>query len=179
MSYVAFGLLKATGPMSPSHVQRVKCSGREHKPQFAPLLCASLISGELKLGSSVEAWEEVQTPFYERSVDTPLNGVDTSPQSQRQKAEELPRLCRHMSKSVSTRVADSRNKCTQVDTLSEQVDTGPSSQNSQFAELGQQVDTLSEQVSAFGSKEATGPMSPSGVRPAWLTRGDVAGRLHR
>ncbi|MQL89915.1 hypothetical protein Taro_022499, partial [Colocasia esculenta] len=53
------GLLKATGPMSPSYVQRVKCSGREHKPQFAPLLCASLISGELKLGSSVEAWEEV------------------------------------------------------------------------------------------------------------------------
>ncbi|MQL92918.1 hypothetical protein Taro_025551 [Colocasia esculenta] len=47
------GLLKATGPMSPSHVQRVKCSGREHKPQFAPLLCASLISGELKLGSFV------------------------------------------------------------------------------------------------------------------------------
>ncbi|MQL69532.1 hypothetical protein Taro_001803 [Colocasia esculenta] len=54
------GLLKETGPMSPSHVQRVKCSGREHKPQFAPLLCASLISGELKLGSSVEAWEEVR-----------------------------------------------------------------------------------------------------------------------
>ncbi|MQM18751.1 hypothetical protein Taro_051746 [Colocasia esculenta] len=53
------GLLKATGPMSPSYVQRVKCSGREHKPQFAPLLCESLISGELKLGSSVEAWEEV------------------------------------------------------------------------------------------------------------------------
>ncbi|MQL92193.1 hypothetical protein Taro_024814 [Colocasia esculenta] len=45
--------------MSPSHVQRVKCSG-QHKPQFAPLLCASLISGELKLGSSVEAWEEVR-----------------------------------------------------------------------------------------------------------------------
>ncbi|MQL89918.1 hypothetical protein Taro_022500 [Colocasia esculenta] len=53
------GLLKATGPMSPSYVQRVKCSGRKHKPQFAPLLCASLISGELKLGSSVEAWEEL------------------------------------------------------------------------------------------------------------------------
>ncbi|MQM07797.1 hypothetical protein Taro_040643 [Colocasia esculenta] len=51
-----------------------------------------------------------------------------------------------MSKSVSTRVADSKNKCTQVDTLSEQVDTGPSFQNSQFAELGQQVDTLSEQA---------------------------------
>ncbi|MQL95846.1 hypothetical protein Taro_028515, partial [Colocasia esculenta] len=52
------GLLKATRPMSPSHVQRVKCSGREHNPQFARLLCASLISGELKLGSYVEAWEE-------------------------------------------------------------------------------------------------------------------------
>ncbi|MQL89846.1 hypothetical protein Taro_022425 [Colocasia esculenta] len=63
----------------------------------------------------MEAYFEVQTPFYKRSVDTPLNGVDTSPQSQRQKVEELPRLCRHMSKSV--------------DTLSEQVDTGPSSQN--------------------------------------------------
>ncbi|MQM04548.1 hypothetical protein Taro_037348 [Colocasia esculenta] len=59
MSYVSFRLLKATGPMSPSHVQRVKCSGREHKPQFAPLLCASLISGVLKLGSFVETWEEV------------------------------------------------------------------------------------------------------------------------
>ncbi|MQL69508.1 hypothetical protein Taro_001794, partial [Colocasia esculenta] len=61
------GLLKATGPMSPSHVQRVKCSGREHKPQFAPLLCASLISGELKLGSSVEAWEETRGRRCRRS----------------------------------------------------------------------------------------------------------------
>ncbi|MQL82255.1 hypothetical protein Taro_014725 [Colocasia esculenta] len=62
------GLLKATGPMSPSHVQRVKCSGREHKPQFAPLLCASLISGELKLGSSVEAWEERKCPVRGRRL---------------------------------------------------------------------------------------------------------------
>ncbi|MQM15685.1 hypothetical protein Taro_048637 [Colocasia esculenta] len=44
------GLLKATGPMSPSHVQRVKCSGREHKPQFVPLLGATFFSGELRLG---------------------------------------------------------------------------------------------------------------------------------
>ncbi|MQL85092.1 hypothetical protein Taro_017614 [Colocasia esculenta] len=65
-----------------------------------------------------------------------------------------------MSKSVSTRVADSRNKCTQVDTLSEQVDTGPSSQNSQFAELGQQVDTLSEQVD-------TGPSSQNISSHIW------------
>ncbi|MQL83991.1 hypothetical protein Taro_016490 [Colocasia esculenta] len=44
------GLLKATGPMSPSHVQRVKCPSREHKPQFVPLLGATFFSGELRLG---------------------------------------------------------------------------------------------------------------------------------
>ncbi|MQL74529.1 hypothetical protein Taro_006892 [Colocasia esculenta] len=44
------GLLKATGPMSPSHVQRVKCPRREHKPQFVPLLGATFFSGELRLG---------------------------------------------------------------------------------------------------------------------------------
>ncbi|MQL85091.1 hypothetical protein Taro_017615, partial [Colocasia esculenta] len=107
----------------------------------------------------------VQTPFYKRSVDTPLNGVDTSPQSQRQKAEELPRLCLHMSKSVSTRVADSRNKSTQVDTLSEQVDIGPSSQNSQFAELGQQVDTLSEQALYWPSIQKRDPTKA--LRASW------------
>ncbi|MQL70909.1 hypothetical protein Taro_003224 [Colocasia esculenta] len=47
------GLLKATGPMSPSHVQRVKCSGREHKPQFVSLLGEGFSSGELRLGDSV------------------------------------------------------------------------------------------------------------------------------
>ncbi|MQM23128.1 hypothetical protein Taro_056191 [Colocasia esculenta] len=45
------GLLNATGPMSPSHVQRVKCSGREHKPQFAPF---SLCKPYLR---RTEAWE--------------------------------------------------------------------------------------------------------------------------
>ncbi|MQM08496.1 hypothetical protein Taro_041351 [Colocasia esculenta] len=52
------GLLKATGPMSPSHVQSVKCSGREHKPQFVSLLGEGFSSGELRLGDSVGAWEE-------------------------------------------------------------------------------------------------------------------------
>ncbi|MQM17626.1 hypothetical protein Taro_050599, partial [Colocasia esculenta] len=47
------GLLKAMGPMSPSHVQRVKCSGREHKPQFISLLGEGFSSGELRLGDSV------------------------------------------------------------------------------------------------------------------------------
>ncbi|MQM23133.1 hypothetical protein Taro_056196 [Colocasia esculenta] len=42
------------------------------------------------------------------------------------------RLCRHISKSVSTRVADSGNQTTQVDALSGQVDTGSCSQNSYF-----------------------------------------------
>ncbi|MQL99157.1 hypothetical protein Taro_031880 [Colocasia esculenta] len=41
------------------------------------------------------------------------------------------------------------------------------------------AETRTPVVSASGSKEATGPMSPSGVRPAWLTRGDVVGRLDR
>ncbi|MQM06239.1 hypothetical protein Taro_039060 [Colocasia esculenta] len=44
------GLLKATGPMSPSHVQRVKCPSREHKLQFVPLLGATFFSSELRLG---------------------------------------------------------------------------------------------------------------------------------
>ncbi|MQL80705.1 hypothetical protein Taro_013154 [Colocasia esculenta] len=47
------GLLKATGPMSPSHVQRVKCSDREHKPQFISLHGEGFSSGELRLGDSV------------------------------------------------------------------------------------------------------------------------------
>ncbi|MQM03781.1 hypothetical protein Taro_036569 [Colocasia esculenta] len=47
------GLLKATGPMSPSHVQRVKCSGREHKPQFVSLLGEGFSSDELRLADSV------------------------------------------------------------------------------------------------------------------------------
>ncbi|MQM20579.1 hypothetical protein Taro_053603 [Colocasia esculenta] len=47
------GLLKVTGPMSPSHVQRVKCSGREHKPQFVSLLGEGFSSVELRLGDSV------------------------------------------------------------------------------------------------------------------------------
>ncbi|MQM04324.1 hypothetical protein Taro_037116 [Colocasia esculenta] len=47
------GLLKATGPMSPSHVQRVKCPSREHKPQFVSLLGEGFSSGELRLGDSV------------------------------------------------------------------------------------------------------------------------------
>ncbi|MQL84756.1 hypothetical protein Taro_017267 [Colocasia esculenta] len=34
----------------------------------------------------------------DKCVDTPLNGVDTTSQSQRHKAEELPRLCRHSQK---------------------------------------------------------------------------------
>ncbi|MQM14425.1 hypothetical protein Taro_047357 [Colocasia esculenta] len=61
--------------------------------------------------------------FFNDGVDTPLNGVDTTPQIQRQK--KLGQ---------------------QVDAGPEQVDTGLSSQNSLFAELGQQVDTASEQV---------------------------------
>ncbi|MQL67824.1 hypothetical protein Taro_000114 [Colocasia esculenta] len=56
------GLLKAKGPMSPSQFQRVKCPSREHKPQFVPCLEKTFSSGELKLGSSVEAWEEVVWP---------------------------------------------------------------------------------------------------------------------
>ncbi|MQL76580.1 hypothetical protein Taro_008968, partial [Colocasia esculenta] len=60
------GLLKATGPMSPSQFQRVKCPSREHKPQFVPWLEKTFSSGELKLGSSVEAWEEVVWPSCKR-----------------------------------------------------------------------------------------------------------------
>ncbi|MQM20168.1 hypothetical protein Taro_053183 [Colocasia esculenta] len=52
------GLLKATGPMSPSQFQRVKCPSREHKPQFVSLLGEDFSSGELGLGDSVGAWEE-------------------------------------------------------------------------------------------------------------------------
>ncbi|MQL97552.1 hypothetical protein Taro_030244 [Colocasia esculenta] len=63
--------------------------------------------------------------FCKGGVDTPHNGVDTTPQNPRQKAEEMLRLCRHESKNRSTRV---------VDTDQEQVDTGPRSQNSLFAE---------------------------------------------
>ncbi|MQM12180.1 hypothetical protein Taro_045093 [Colocasia esculenta] len=55
-------LLKATGPMSSSQFQRVKCPSREHKPLFVPCLEKTFSSGELKLGSSVEAWEEVVWP---------------------------------------------------------------------------------------------------------------------
>ncbi|MQM14446.1 hypothetical protein Taro_047380 [Colocasia esculenta] len=47
------GLLKATGPMSPSHVQNLKCPSREHKPQFVSLLGEGFSSGELRLGDSV------------------------------------------------------------------------------------------------------------------------------
>ncbi|MQL88095.1 hypothetical protein Taro_020639, partial [Colocasia esculenta] len=75
----------------------------------------------------------VQTFFCKRCVDTPINGVDTTTQIQRQNFL--------------------RNQSTQVDTLSEQVDTRPSSQNSQFEELGQQVDTLSEQVDTRPSSQ--------------------------
>ncbi|MQM03182.1 hypothetical protein Taro_035961 [Colocasia esculenta] len=64
-----------------------------------------------------EEWMMVQTFLCKRCVDTPINGVDTSTQIQREIG-------------------------TQVDTLPGQVDTRPSSQNSQFEELGQQVDTL-------------------------------------
>ncbi|MQL71642.1 hypothetical protein Taro_003964 [Colocasia esculenta] len=60
MSYVAFRLLKATGPMSPSQFQRVKCPSREHKPQFVPFHGETFFSGELRLGSSMGAWEEVR-----------------------------------------------------------------------------------------------------------------------
>ncbi|MQM17518.1 hypothetical protein Taro_050490 [Colocasia esculenta] len=62
--------------------------------------------------------------FCKRSVDTLHNGVDIITQIQRQKDEKMLRLCRHISKSVSTRVVDSGNQTTQVDALSGQVDTG-------------------------------------------------------
>ncbi|MQL68030.1 hypothetical protein Taro_000318 [Colocasia esculenta] len=68
---------------------------------------------------------QVQTFLCKRCVDTPINGVDTTTQIQRQN----------------------------VDTLSEQVDTRPSSQNSQFEELGQQIDTLPEQVNTRPSSQ--------------------------
>ncbi|MQL78453.1 hypothetical protein Taro_010881 [Colocasia esculenta] len=82
----------------------------------------------------------VQTFLCKRCVDTPINGVDTTTQIQRQNFF--------------------RNQSTQVDTLSGQVDTRPSSQNSQFEELGQQVDTLSEQVD-------TGPSSQNSLFIIW------------
>ncbi|MQM22526.1 hypothetical protein Taro_055579 [Colocasia esculenta] len=56
------GLLKVTKPMSPSEFQRVKCPSREHKPQFVPFHGETFFSGELRLGSSVGAWEEVVWP---------------------------------------------------------------------------------------------------------------------
>ncbi|MQM17905.1 hypothetical protein Taro_050886, partial [Colocasia esculenta] len=56
------GLLKATGPISPSQFQRVKCPSREHKPQFVPFHGETIFSGELRLRSSVGAWEEVVWP---------------------------------------------------------------------------------------------------------------------
>ncbi|MQL78561.1 hypothetical protein Taro_010991, partial [Colocasia esculenta] len=84
--------------------------------------------------------------FCKRSVDTLHNGVDTITQIQRQKDEQMLRLCRHMSKSVSTRVSYSGNQTTQVDTLSGQVDTRACSQNSNFQNWGQQVDATPEQV---------------------------------
>ncbi|MQL78454.1 hypothetical protein Taro_010883 [Colocasia esculenta] len=82
----------------------------------------------------------VQTFLCKRCVDTPINGVDTTTQIQRQNFF--------------------RNQSTQVDTLSGQVNTRPSSQNSQFEELGQQVDTLSEQVD-------TGPSSQNSLFIIW------------
>ncbi|MQM12351.1 hypothetical protein Taro_045269, partial [Colocasia esculenta] len=54
------GLLKAMGPMSPSQFQRVKFPSHEHKPQFVPFYGETFFSGELRLGRSVEAWEEVR-----------------------------------------------------------------------------------------------------------------------
>ncbi|MQL85711.1 hypothetical protein Taro_018239 [Colocasia esculenta] len=77
-----------------------------------------------------------------RCVDTPINGVDTSSQTQReivQKCQECVDTCQEC---VDTSGSFPEIKGTQVDTLPGQVDTRPSSQNSQFEELGQQVDTL-------------------------------------
>ncbi|MQL68727.1 hypothetical protein Taro_000992 [Colocasia esculenta] len=42
--------MKATHPLSRSHVQRFKCPSREHKPKFIPLLGTTFFSGELRLG---------------------------------------------------------------------------------------------------------------------------------
>ncbi|MQM07897.1 hypothetical protein Taro_040746 [Colocasia esculenta] len=73
-----------------------------------------------------------------RCVDTPINGVDTSTQTQReivQKCQECVDTCQEC---VDTSGSFPEIKGTQVDTLPGQVDTRPSSQNSQFEELGQQ-----------------------------------------
>ncbi|MQM17874.1 hypothetical protein Taro_050856 [Colocasia esculenta] len=86
--------------------------------------------------------DKVQTFLCKRCVDTPINGVDTSTQTQReivQKCQECVDTCQEC---VDTSGSFPEIKGTQVDTLPEQVDTRPSSQNSQFEELGQQVDTL-------------------------------------
>ncbi|MQM03840.1 hypothetical protein Taro_036628, partial [Colocasia esculenta] len=66
-----------------------------------------------------------------RCVDTPINGVDTSTQTQReivQKCQECVDTCQEC---VDTSGSFPEIKGTQVDTLPGQVDTRPSSQNSQ------------------------------------------------
>ncbi|MQM10985.1 hypothetical protein Taro_043884 [Colocasia esculenta] len=68
------GLLKATGPMSPSHVQNLKCPSREHKPQFVSLLGEGFSSGELRLGDSVGGLGGRPWCFFARKGNYPARG---------------------------------------------------------------------------------------------------------
>ncbi|MQM16604.1 hypothetical protein Taro_049562, partial [Colocasia esculenta] len=64
------------GPCRLLSFKGVKCPSREHKPQFVPFLEKTFSSGELKLGSSVEAWEEVVWPSCKvRLHSSSLRGV--------------------------------------------------------------------------------------------------------
>ncbi|MQM10200.1 hypothetical protein Taro_043088 [Colocasia esculenta] len=68
------GLLKATGPMSPSHVQNLKCPSREHKPQFVSLLGEGFSSGELRLGDSVGGLGGRPWCFFARGITRLVGG---------------------------------------------------------------------------------------------------------
>ncbi|MQL75497.1 hypothetical protein Taro_007870, partial [Colocasia esculenta] len=125
----ASSLSKGKSPM-PSHYPRRK------------LLLDSIDSSDESSSESSNSPEaQVQTFLCKRCVDTPINGVDTTTQIQRQNVDTRP----------SSQNSQFEELGQQVDTLSEQVDTGPSSQNSFFHNLDSvstpppgQVDTLWE-----------------------------------
>ncbi|MQL97201.1 hypothetical protein Taro_029888 [Colocasia esculenta] len=83
------GLLKATGPMSPSHAQNLKCPSREHKPQFVSLLGEGFSSGELRLGDSVGGLGGRPWCFFTRGITRLVGGGSWSVGARRWRVASL------------------------------------------------------------------------------------------